>query len=437
MDRPNEVNRLLQKSHHLRAYINHIEKENRVLAGEISELKKRIEELEQAVKDTSKAVRSLLYKERKQTDSPKKLGPPEGHTGHVREMPRVIHRREELSLKECPDCQGPLSGPVRMRTRIVEDIRPPEPMNTEYRIPYYWCPCCKRQVTPQPAGVIPKCRFGIRLMLLVTFLRYGLSLPYNKIARELLIVYGIHLSEGCLVDSLTRFADYAGTEFEQIKQEVRKLKAVHTDWTGWRVGGKNTTLWDFVDRGYSLLIIRNDRSRGVVEEVLGEDYQGTVISDCMPATSRLACRQQKCWVHFLRYTRELDSLQGKRLHRRLKRIYRSARSGKADTQSLLRRIDRLQSLGFTEKKCVLMVRRLQKYRDSLFTFVEVPGVSDNNNEAERGLRSSVVMRKITGGNRSDKGARNHEVIMSVMNTWGKQGRDFFEEGMRVVQENLR
>lgn len=437
MDRPNEVNRLLQKSHHLRAYINHIEKENRELTQQISELTRRIEELEQAVKDATRSVRSLLYKERKQTDSPKKLGPPEGHKGNARELPAVIHRKETLSLKACPDCHGPLSGPVRVRRRIVEDIRPPEPMNTEYSIPYYWCPYCKRQVTPQPAGVIPKCRFGIHLMLLATFLRYGLSLPYNKIAWELSVIYGLSVSEGCLVDSLTRFALYAGPEFEEIKRKVRELKAVHTDWTGWRVNGENTTLWDFVDKEHSLLLVRDSRSRGVVEEALGEDYRGIVVSDCMPATAKMACRQQKCWVHFLRYTRELDSPQGKVLHRRLKSIYHSAKSGKVPSAALLKRIDRLCAIAFTEKKCVLMARRLQKYRDSLFTFVEVEGVSDNNNEAERGLRPSVVMRKITGGNRSVKGAGNHEVIMSVMGTWEKQGRDFFQEGMRIVQENLR
>jgi len=273
-------------------------------------------------------------------------------------------------------------------------------------------------------------------MLLITYFRYGVSLPYNKIAALLETCCGISLSQGCLVDSLTRFACYAGPEFEQIKESVRGLDIVHTDWTGWRINGKNTTLWDFVDRQYSLLLVRNDRSRAVVEEVLGEDYQGIVVSDCMPATAKLGCRQQKCWVHFLRYSRQLDSPQGQMLHRGLKRIYRSARSGRVGSGKLLNCIDALEKAPFTEKKCIILIKRLQKYRESLFTFVDRPGVSDNNNEAERGLRPSVVMRKITGGNRSEKGARNHEVIMSVMGTWKKQGLDFFEEGTGILQGGL-
>ena len=437
MDRPDEVNGLLQRYPHLRAYINWLERENIELRSNNKELMLKIEELEQLIKETNKTVRSILFKSNNQIDEPKKLGPPNNHRPNNRPIPDKIHRKLRLSMKQCPDCGNKLSRPVRTRKRYVEDIRPPEPMNTEYQIPYYWCTHCKRQVTPKPADVIPKCRFGIRMMLLITFLRYGLSLPLNKIATELEIAYGMGVSEGCMVDSIHRFAEFAGPEFEHIKQEVKQLAVVHTDWTGWRINGKNTTLWDFVSREYSLLLIRDDRSRDVVEEVLGEGYNGIVVSDCMPATAGLNCRQQKCWVHFLRYTRELESAQGRLLHTRLKHIHELALSGNLSVDRLLERIGSLKKIGFTEKKCIRMVNRLDKYRDSLFVFVEIPEVPDNNNEAESGLRPSVVMRKITGGNRSEKGARNHEVIMSVMNTWNKQNRDFFEEGMRVVRENLR
>ncbi len=437
MNRPKHVSDLLVKDPHLRAYINYIEKLDERLEAENKELRLKLEELEQQIKDTNKTVRSLLFKPDKENSEPKKLGPPENHEPHNRQMPTHIHRRQRLELQQCPDCGHRLGKPVRTRKRYVEDIKEPEPFNTEYEIPYYWCPECGRQVTVKPADVIPKCRFGIKIMLIATFLRYGLSLPYNKIAKELAMLCGIAISEGCLVDCIAKFAAFAGPEFEHIKQKVRELPHVHTDWTGWRINGQNTTLWDFVDDEYSLLIIRDDQSRSVVNEVLGEDYDGIVISDCMPATAKLNCRQQKCWVHFLRHARNIDSAQGELLLANLKCIYELAKSGKHNSKHLLELIDDLNDIGFTEKKCGKVLKMLQKYRGSLFTFVEVPGISDNNNAAERGLRSSVVMRKITGGNRSAKGSHCHEVVMSVMNTWDKQGRDFFAEGAKMVQEELR
>ncbi len=68
--------------------------------------------------------------------------------------------------------------------------------------------------------------------------------------------------------------------------------------------------------------------------------------------------------------------------------------------------------------------------------MEHDDVDCTNNAAERDLRPSVVMRKITGGNRSAKGARNHEVIMSVMQTWNKQGIDYMDESMKLIKAQL-
>ena len=398
----------------------------------ISDLQKRIEELEQQVKE----IKSYIWKPKNQTDKPRELGPPDNHEPHNRPIPDKIHRKVNLKLARCPDCNGELSKPVRTRRRYVEDIAQPEPFNTEFTIPYYYCPSCRKQVSPKPAEVIPKCRFGIRLMLLTSFLRYGTLLPFNKIADLLETCYGISLSEGCLVDSLTRFAEYLGPEFERIRQEIRETAYTHIDTTGWRINGRNKVLWDFISEKHTLLLVRDTKAQGIVYQTLGRDYKGVSITDCAREYDYLGWRQQKCWSHFLAFTKKLESGEGTYLHKRVKLIYRSARSGKVSAQTLLKRIDRLCAISFTEKKCANMVKRLQKNRDSLFTFLEVPGVSDNNNAAERGLRPSVVMRKITGGNRSPKGARNHEVIMSVMGTWEKRGRNFMDYGYGYVQRNL-
>ena len=48
--------------------------------------------------------------------------------------------------------------------------------------------------------------------------------------------------------------------------------------------------------------------------------------------------------------------------------------------------------------------------------LDSPDVCAHNNRVERLLRGSVIMRKITFGNRSDNGIRNHEVIMSLIET---------------------
>ena len=49
------------------------------------------------------------------------------------------------------------------------------------------------------------------------------------------------------------------------------------------------------------------------------------------------------------------------------------------------------------------------------------GVDPINNRAERALRPHVVLRKILGTLRNRKGTAIHELIMTVLATWGLKG----------------
>jgi hypothetical protein len=48
-------------------------------------------------------------------------------------------------------------------------------------------------------------------------------------------------------------------------------------------------------------------------------------------------------------------------------------------------------------------KRLNKRRDHLFTFLDHDGVDATNNLAERQLRPAVIARKISCGNKTQKG----------------------------------
>ena len=77
--------------------------------------------------------------------------------------------------------------------------------------------------------------------------------------------------------------------------------------------------------------------------------------------------------------------------------------------------------------------RLRKYGGQLTTFLHKQEVDGTNNAAERALRPMVVMRKITGGNRSEAGARAWAILASVMRTAQQQGRDV----VATIQELLK
>ncbi len=49
----------------------------------------------------------------------------------------------------------------------------------------------------------------------------------------------------------------------------------------------------------------------------------------------------------------------------------------------------------------------------------------DNNEAGRSLRSFVIIMKIIGCLRSEIGMKNYEIMMSLISTWQKQGKNAF------------
>ena len=103
-------------------------------------------------------------------------------------------------------------------------------------------------------------------------------------------------------------------------------------------------------------------------------------------------------------------------------------------EMLERRIDALtraySSSG--ERNCARFLNRLRRESGMFFTFLEEEGVDWNNNAAERALRSSVVIRKITYGNQSDEGARAHAVLMSIRETCGPRKESFFDYDMQQL-----
>ena len=68
-------------------------------------------------------------------------------------------------------------------------------------------------------------------------------------------------------------------------------------------------------------------------------------------------------------------------------------------------------------------KRIRKYRDEIFRFFHDDQAVPTNNLAERELRPLVINRKLSGGNRSRRGADRTALLYSVYATLRRQGRD--------------
>ena len=148
-------------------------------------------------------------------------------------------------------------------------------------------------------------RVGVSVQIEVSVLREECRLPFGVIQRYLQGRYGLHLSVGELVALVRGVAVRGRREYAQLQQEIRASGVVHGDETGWRENGRNGYLWSFSTPKVRYLLYRPSRVGAAVEEVLGEEFDGVLVSDFYGAYNVYQGPHQRCWVHLLRAMHQL------------------------------------------------------------------------------------------------------------------------------------
>ena len=70
-----------------------------------------------------------------------------------------------------------------------------------------------------------------------------------------------------------------------------------------------------------------------------------------------------------------------------------------------------------------LTKRLRKYAEYIFTFLDYTDVPFENNFAERQIRPAVILRKNSQSNRSERGTATQAVLMSVYATLKLRGHN--------------
>ena len=248
----------------------------------IARLEKRIAQLEgQAKPANSRRMPGL----KPNAKADRKPAPPKGPRkprphGFARAR-MTPTRRVEHAMDNCPDCGTQLSGGWTHRTREVIELPQVPAEVTEHVYVARICPGCRRRCLPptQLDGVVMgKQRLGVNLLSLIATLREEARLPIGVIRKYLRIVHGLHVSKGAIVNAVHRTAQKGQAKVASILAQIRASPVVHADETGWRQDGHNGYVWTFStpDARYFL---RRNRSKAVVDEVLGDASSGVLVCD--------------------------------------------------------------------------------------------------------------------------------------------------------------
>jgi len=434
----NEIEKLKKQIQELEEALERKDKDYKKLENKFDETRKEFDKTKKEFDEfkakhshtVSELQKALKIKADKQKTS-KPLGLPKGHKGYARHVPERIDRIKALIPKRCPNCNVKLEGETQeVRSRYVTDINFfLKAKNTRYDIHRKYCRNCKKLVEPEVPGVLPHARFGLNLMLFVMYLKLGLRLPCEKICDFLLTSYDLYISEGEVIVILRQLANAFGDYYAHLEKLVKLARVKHSDTTSWRVNGMNYYAWVFITTGIVLYKIRKRNNHKVGLAFLRKQHGNVLVVDRYAAYRTLAEKAgfllQVCWSHILENSKGLAKdfgAEGLYVHKRLKEIYALAKG--LNHKGNEEMVEQLKGMVFELTQRHYKHSTVRKflhtlfYRDGddLFRFVTDPEISSTNNVSERELRALVIIRKISNGSRSCRGAAATAMLLSVIQT---------------------
>ena len=367
--------------------------------------------------------------------------------------------RVEHATASCPDCQVPLTGGRVCGSRQVISLPRVRARVTEHVVLERACPKCRKRWAPKPDwGVLSvgRQRFGVSVQSEVSMLREECRLPFRVIQRYLRWRFGLGLSVGELVALVRGTAEHGQEEYTRLRQEIRGSPVVYGDETGWRQDGRNGYLWSFSTPEVRYFLHRPGRSKRVVEEVLGDEFEGVLVSDFYGAYNVYQGPHQRCWTHLLRDIHQLKEQHPQnedlaKWSQQVREVYDHAQAWPGpgpnlpETVRRTRRVEQQQRyqqwlwsickpyLG-SDAPMRVLCQRVERFLPELFTFVAEPQASADNNAAERSLRPPVVSRKISGGTRSEQGSETKSILASLFGTWRLQERNPYQALQSILSK---
>lgn len=376
-----------------------------------------------------------------------KQGAPKGHIGSTK-LRKQNGFFKHITSESCPVCQSKDIYVVEHRHQQQEEM-PPEIKPKVIDIVRDVCRCnvCNTQFLARD-GITPiQGRFGINIMVLVLFLKFIVRGVLRKTSSFLDASFALKLAPASVHAIIERAAKAGEKEYVELKEKIKSSKLLYIDETSFRVLGTNWWVWAFRSDTHLLLAIRNSRGNNVLEEILGKGFSGTIVCDCWRAYDYLSnAKIQRCWAHLLRKSKELQTLIGIRFHKKLcalfddiiafnkkeRTIAQRERTYKKMTKKLKNMIDYYSKYD----DCAAVIKYIDFHIENWFTCVKIAGVQATNNYAEQAIRETVLVRKITGAFRSEKGTKTYETLASLITSWQYQKKDIKTEFYRMLSANL-
>jgi predicted RecB family nuclease len=284
-------------------------------------------------------------------------------------------------------------------------------------------------------------RHGRGLRSYVTYQIIELRLSQGLAAQNLKDVFGLDLSHSTIRALKTSVASEYAPAHRAMLQRIAKGPIAHVDETRVTVDGKTGYVWVITNLEEVVYIYSETRDATTITTAL-QGFNGVLVTDFYAVYDSIECIQQKCLIHLMRdinndllkhpFDKELQELASE-FAKLLRSIVatidrfglkaRHLRKHKRAARQFLRQV---AGSDFQSDVAKNYRKRLDKYSDKLFTFLDHDGVPWNNNNAEHAVKAVAQLRNVIGGKNTAKGISTYLLLLSICETCKCKGVRFLD-----------
>lgn len=374
-----------------------------------------------------------------------KTGGQQGHQGSTLKMVTTADEIKQYRPYFCTTCGNSLEHVKAELVTKKQEIELPTltPKYIEHQS--YSCRCTNcgiKTVSKLPVHLKGNIQYGSSVSALLAYLSVRQYVPYNRVAEMMRDCFAIPLSEGTVDNLLDSIAQQALPMYKIIQQRVEESKVVGGDETGIKINGNKGWLFTFQTPTLTFLTASLSRGYDSILNVFANGFpMASYVSDCLAAQLKVPAKyHQICTAHLLRELTSFSVAFNCPWANQMKHLLVEAIELKKELQPtdylttnekvtlIANRLDELLSDTnyYNHQKIKAFVKRLQKNKTSILTFLYHQKVPPDNNASERAIRNAKVKMKVSNQFKTLTGANRFAIIRSVIDTTIKNSQNVLQ-----------